>query len=51
VNPRSLGQPRTGKPEGCYALWHDNHFELKQYAYPHRDTIKKVEQLAGFAGS
>ncbi len=45
VNPGSLGQPKTGKPDACYAVWYDDHFELKQFAYPFNETIKKLEQL------
>jgi putative phosphoesterase len=45
VNPGSLGQPKTGRPDACYAVWYDDHFELKQFAYPFSETIKKLEQL------
>jgi putative phosphoesterase len=45
VNPGSLGQPKTGKPDACYALWHDDHFDLKQFKYPFTETIKKLKQM------
>jgi protein phosphatase len=45
VNPGSLGQPKTGKPDACYAVWHDDHFELKQFAYPFNETISKLRKL------
>jgi protein phosphatase len=45
VNPGSLGQPKTGKADACYAVWYDDHFELKQFAYPFNETIKKLEKL------
>jgi len=45
VNPGSLGQPKTGKPEACYAVWYDDHFELKQFAYPFNETVQKIEEL------
>ena len=45
VNPGSLGQPKTGKPDACYAVWYDDHFELKQFPYPYTETIQKVQQL------
>jgi protein phosphatase len=45
VNPGSLGQPKTGKPDACYAVWDDDHFELKQFRYPYNETIQKLEQL------
>jgi putative phosphoesterase len=46
VNPGSLGQPKTGKADACYAVWYDDHFELKQFTYPFKETIKKLEQLS-----
>ena len=45
VNPGSLGQPKTGKPDACYAVWDDNHFELKQFSYPYQETIAKLQEL------
>jgi len=45
VNPGSLGQPKTGKADACYAVWYDDHFELKQFPYSYNETIQKLEQL------
>jgi len=45
VNPGSLGQPKIGKPDACYAVWHDGHFELKHFPYPFNETLKKLERL------
>ena len=45
VNPGSLGQPKTGKPDACYAVWYDDHFELKQFSYPYTETLQKLQQL------
>lgn len=46
VNPGSLGQPRTGKPEACYAVWEDGSFQLKSYAYPVEETVAKLRTLS-----
>ncbi len=43
VNPGSLGQPKTGKPDACYAVWQGGKVELKYYRYPYEETIKKIE--------
>jgi putative phosphoesterase len=45
VNPGSLGQPKTGSPEACYAVWEDGKIELKSYIYPVETTIRKVQAL------
>ena len=45
VNPGSLGQPKTGKPDACYAVWSDGHFELKQFSYPYDETLQKLRRL------
>jgi putative phosphoesterase len=45
VNPGSLGQPKIGKSDACYAIWCDDHFELKQFAYPFKETVQKIEEL------
>jgi len=42
-NPGSLGQPKTGNPNACYAVWQDGKIELKSYRYPYEATIKKIE--------
>ena len=45
VNPGSLGQPKTGKPDACCAVWYHDHFELKQFAYPFNETVSKLRKL------
>jgi|ERR1022692_218791 protein phosphatase len=46
VNPGSLGQPKTGKPEACYAVWQDGTFELKSFSYPVDETVGKLQALS-----
>jgi len=43
VNPGSLGQPKTGKPDACYAVWKDGQIDLKSVPYSYEMTIKKIE--------
>jgi protein phosphatase len=45
VNPGSLGQPKTGKPDACYAVWHDGRFELKQFSYDLKRTLERIENM------
>ncbi|HEY6345017.1 MAG TPA: metallophosphoesterase family protein [Bryobacteraceae bacterium] len=49
VNPGSLGQPKTGRPAACYAVWdtarHNSAVELKSFAYPVERTIAKIRAL------
>lgn len=45
VNPGSLGQPKTGKSDGCYAVWQDGSLQLKQFSYPVDEAIRKLEKL------
>lgn len=42
VNPGSLGQPKTGNPEACYAVWQDGTVTLKRYAYPVESTVSAI---------
>ena len=46
VNPGSLGQPKTGKSDACYAVWNDGTFELKSFSYPVNRTIAKLQSLS-----
>ena len=39
VNPGSIGQPKTGRPFACYAVWEDGDILLKEYEYPIAETI------------
>ena len=45
VNPGSLGQPKTGKADACYAVWEGGTFHLKQFAYPVERAVQRIEQL------
>ena len=45
VNPGSLGQPKTGRPLACYAIWEDGRISLKEYAYPLDDTIQQIRSM------
>jgi putative phosphoesterase len=46
VNPGSLGQPKTGKPDACYAVWENGLFRLKSYPYPVDKTVEKLRALS-----
>jgi protein phosphatase len=39
LNPGSLGQPKTGRPLACYAVWQDGEISLKEFEYPVAETI------------
>ncbi len=45
VNPGSLGQPKTGKPDACYAVWENGQVSLRTYAYPIDKTIGKIRLM------
>ncbi|HXE89334.1 MAG TPA: metallophosphoesterase family protein [Terriglobales bacterium] len=45
INPGSLGQPKIGRPEACYAVWEDGQADLKSCPYPYESTIRKVQAL------
>ncbi len=49
VNPGSVGQPKTGTPAACYAVWHtdrgDAGIELRSFDYPFEETIRKINAL------
>ena len=42
VNPGSLGQPKTGDPDACYAVWEDGTVTLKTYSYPVESTVSAI---------
>lgn len=50
VNPGSLGQPKTGTPEACYAIWEDGVIELKRYSYPVESTVSAIREMPVSAG-
>jgi protein phosphatase len=45
VNPGSLGQPKTGRSDACYAVWDGESFALKQYPYPVDKATEKLGHL------
>jgi len=46
VNPGSLGQPKTGKSDACYAIWENGSFQLKSFFYAVDTTIGRLKALA-----
>jgi len=46
VNPGSLGQPKHGHPEACYAVWEDGAVRLMSAPYEVDATIRKIHGLA-----
>lgn len=45
VNPGSLGQPKTGRPLACYAIWEDGEISLKEYVYPLAETVTAIREM------
>jgi protein phosphatase len=45
LNPGSLGQPKTGRPFACYAVWEDGEISLKEYKYPLFDAIREIRKM------
>jgi putative phosphoesterase len=45
INPGSVGQPKHGRAEACYALWEDGKFTLHSAVYDVEATIDKLRQL------
>jgi protein phosphatase len=45
LNPGSLGQPKTGRPFACYAVWEDGKISLKEYEYPVSETVSGVRRM------
>lgn len=45
VNPGSLGQPKNGAPQACFAVWTDGHLEFRAAPYPYSRTIDKIQRL------
>jgi putative phosphoesterase len=45
VNPGSLGQPKTGGTEACYAVWENDSFTLKSFRYSVENTISKISLM------
>jgi protein phosphatase len=45
VNPGSVGQPKTGRPLACYAVWEDGQIYLKEYEYPVTETVREIQKM------
>jgi putative phosphoesterase len=45
ANPGSVGQPKHGRPEACYAIWEDGRLTLASASYPFEETIRKMRTL------
>ena len=45
ANPGSLGQPKQGEAKASYALWEDGRIELRSYAYPVTETVRKINAM------
>jgi predicted phosphodiesterase len=45
ANPGSVGQPKHGQPEACYAIWEDGRLTLASAIYPFEETIRKIRNL------
>ena len=50
VNPGSVGQPKHGRAEACYAIWHDGRITLSSASYDVEKTIDKLRRLSLSAG-
>jgi putative phosphoesterase len=49
VNPGSLGQPKTGATQACYASW-DNGIVLETADYPLESTLNKIDRMPVSSG-
>ncbi len=45
ANPGSVGQPKHGRPEACYAIWENGKITLASVAYDVEATIDKLRRL------
>lgn len=45
VNPGSLGQPKTGRPQACYAVWQDGKVSLREFEYPVAETVRGIRSM------
>jgi protein phosphatase len=46
ANPGSVGQPKHGRAEACYAIWQDGKLTLGSAAYDEDQTIEKLRHLS-----
>ena len=45
VNPGSVGQPKHGRAEACYAIWEDGGITLGSAAYDVERTVERLRRL------
>jgi protein phosphatase len=45
VNPGSVGQPKHGRPDACFAIWQDGAITLESAPYDFERTIGKLRRL------
>ena len=45
VNPGSVGQPKNGRAEACYAVWEDGRVKLESVPYDVEETVRKLSRL------
>lgn len=45
LNPGSLGQPKHGRAEACYAIWEDGSVRLYAVPYALDETARKIQTL------
>lgn len=45
VNPGSVGQPKHGLAQACYAIWEDGDLRLESSEYRFAETVAKVRAL------
>jgi protein phosphatase len=45
INPGSIGQPKTGTPDACYAIWEDSVLTLHRYSYPVEETESLIQKM------
>jgi protein phosphatase len=46
VNPGSLGQPKHGRAEACYAAWEAGSIRLVEAPYRVDETVRKIQALS-----
>lgn len=46
VNPGSLGQPKIGVPQACYAIWEDGRITLNRVPYDYKSTVSAIRALS-----
>jgi putative phosphoesterase len=46
VNPGSVGQPKHGRAEACYAIWQDGRITLASVPYDVERTVDKLRRLS-----